>query len=145
MPLGYKTYYGGTFNNLMSQQVQVAAQEESTPEGTLVLLELNLAQPVSLETLQELNNRLISAGVPSWPGYNNVVFVDSNNPLKIYIAWVKGFAWTPVVIGILFLVLPIILGAVIWYLIPEDVRNAMMMIGIMAIMIPFMNIITKEK
>ena len=57
MPIGYTTYYAGSFEDLRTQQALVAAQEEATPEGTLVLLELDLV---------EVNRRLLAAGVPPW-------------------------------------------------------------------------------
>jgi hypothetical protein len=145
MPIGYTTYYGGTFEDLRVQQAQVAAQEESTPEGTLVLLELTLPEPATPETLVELNSRLLAAGVPLWAGYSSIVFTDASNPQEVYIAWTKGFAWTPIILGIVFLVLPLILGAVLWFLIPQPVKDAMMLVGVMMIMIPIMGMVTKEK
>lgn len=145
MPIGYTTYYGGTFEDLRAQQAQVAAQEESTPEGTLALLELTLSESVLPETLVELNSRLLSAGVPPWRGYNNVVFTDTTDPNKVYVAWTKGFAWTPIIIGIIFLILPLILGGILWFLIPQPVKDMMMMMGVMMVMVPMMNLFTKKE
>jgi hypothetical protein len=144
MPIGYTAYYAGTFEDLAAEQTQVMAQEESAPEGALMLLELNLSEAPSPETLVELNNQLLSVGVPPWPGYWDIVFANAAQP-KVYIAWAKGFAWTPIIIGILVLVLPIILGGILWLLIPEPVKEMIMMMGLMMIMIPIMGMITKEK
>jgi len=144
MPIGYTTYYAGSFEDLRSQQALVAAQEEAIPEGTLVLLEFNLSEAPNPEVLVGLNSRLLSAGVPPWAGYSNVVFANAAQP-KVYVAWTKGFAWTPIIIGIIFLILPVILGAVLWFLIPQGVKDMMMMVGLMMVMIPIMGMVTKEK
>jgi len=145
MPIGYTTYCAGLFEDLVAQRALVAAQEEAAPEGTLALLELTLSESASLETLEELNSQLLAAGVPPWSGYNNVVFPDTADPNKVYVAWVKGFAWTPIIIGIIFLILPVILGAILWFLIPQPVKDMMMMMGLMMIMVPIMGMVTKEK
>jgi len=144
MPVGYTTYYAGSFENLAAQQPAMAAQEEATPEGALALLELTLPESVPLETLMDLNGRLLSAGVPPWSGYSNVVFADVS-PGKAYIAWTKGFSWMPIILGIVFLVLPMILGAVLWFLIPQGVKDMMMMMGLMMMIVPIMGMVTKEK
>jgi len=66
MPIGYTTYYAGSFDDLRTQQALVAAQEEATPERTLVLLELDLVESPHPDTLVEVNKRLLAAGVPPW-------------------------------------------------------------------------------
>jgi hypothetical protein len=122
--------------------------EQAMPEGTLVLLELSLPSGPGLDVLADLNDKLLDAGVPPWPGYNSLVFSDSTDPTKIYITWVKSFAWTPIIIGILFLVLPIILGGIVWFLMPESVKDMMTMMGFMMILMPIMNMVAgkgKEK
>lgn len=138
MPAGYTTYYGGAFEDLAAAQAAVAAQEEVTPEGTLVCLELTLSEPAPLEALVELNSRLLAAGVPPWEGYGSVVFADSAGPKKVYVAWTKGIAMGGIVIGILLFLLPTILGGLIWFLIPQRVKEMMIMMGFMAIMLPIM-------
>jgi hypothetical protein len=145
MPLGYTTYYAGLFEDLAKEQAQVAAQEEATPEGTLVLLGLTLPEAPESDVLITVNNQLLGAGVPPWPGYSNVVFADSADPKKVYVAWIKGFSWMPIILGIVFLVLPLILGAVLWFLIPQPVKDVITLMGVMMIMIPLMRMVTKEK
>jgi uncharacterized membrane protein len=145
MPIGYTTYYAGSFEDLAAGKAQIAAQEESAPEGTLALLELTLLEPAIPETLVELNSQLLSAGVPPWAGYSSVVFPDTVAPNKVYIAWTKGFAWTLIIIGIIFLILPVILGAILWFLIPQPVKDMMMMMGLMMVIVPIMGMVTKEK
>jgi hypothetical protein len=145
MPIGYTTYYAGSFEDLAAEKAQIATQEESAPEGTLALLELTLSEAPESDVLITLNNQLLSAGVPPWPGYSNVVFADSTDPKKVYIAWTKGFVWTPIIIGIIFLILPVILGGILWFLIPQGVKDMMIMMGLMMVMIPIMGMVTKEK
>ena len=145
MPIGYTTYYAGLFEDLVAQRALVAAQEEAAPEGTLALLELTLSEPASLETLEELNSQLLAAGVPPWPGYGSVVFTDSADSRRVYVAWVKGLAWSGIIIGILLSLLPMILGGVLWFLIPQGIKDALMMMSIMVIMLPVMGMITKEQ
>jgi hypothetical protein len=145
MPIGYTTHYAGSFEDLAAQQLTMAAQEEAAPEGTLVLLELTLSEPASLETLEELNSRLLGAGVPPWAGYSNIVFTDASNPQKVYIAWTKGFSWTPIIVGIVFLVLPLILGGILWLLIPQGVKDMITVMGVMMMIVPIMGMLTKEK
>lgn len=146
MPIGYSTYYGGAYTDLAAQQAQALALEQSVPEGTLVLLELSLPEAPGLDVLADLNGKLLDAGVPPWPGYSSLVFSDSTDRTKIYITWVKGLAFSPIIIGILFLVLPVILGGVIWFLIPEEIKSMMVMLGFMLILMPIMGMVTgKEK
>jgi len=138
MPAGYKTYYMGPIGDLAAEAPIVGMQEESTPEETLVALEVHIPEPIPLETLMELNDALIAAGVPPWEGCTEVVFADASSPTTIYVAWVKGFAWSTIIIGILFLVIPGILGAVVWFLMPQGTKDMIMMMGMMMIMIPIM-------
>jgi hypothetical protein len=58
-----------------------------------------------------------------WPGYSHVVYADTGAP-TVYLAWQKGFAWLPVIIGILVVtVLPALLGGAIWLLLPQSVKD----------------------
>jgi len=141
MPVGYTSYYAGSFEDLRSQQALVAAQEEATPEGTLAMLELQLAEAPHPDTLVEVNNQLLSAGVPLWEGYPNIVFADATDAKKVYVCWTKGLAWSGIIIGILLFLLPTILGGVLWFLIPQPVKDMVVMMGLMAIMVPIMGML----
>ncbi len=145
MPIGYTSYYAGSFEDLRSQQALVAAQEETAPEGTLAMLELQLAEAPHPDTLVEVNNQLLSAGVPPWEGYSSIVFADATDPKKVYVCWTKELAWSGVIIGILLFLLPTILGGVLWFLIPQPVKDTIIMMGLMMVMLPIMGMITKEK
>ena len=143
--MGYTTYCAGLLEDLGNQQALVTAQEEATPEGTLVLMELELAEPPHPGTLTEVNNQLLGAGVPPWAGYRDVVFSDASDPRKVYVAWIKGIAWSGIIISILLCLLPTILGGILWFLIPQPVKDMLLMMGAMMILLPIMGMVTKEK
>ena len=100
-----------------------APLEESSAEGALVLMKLDFAEFPSSEALAQLNQAFLDKGIPPWPGYEFVVYADAASP-TVYLAWQKGFAWMPVIIGILVVtVLPVLLGGAIWLLLPQSVKD----------------------
>ena len=97
--------------------------EESAAEGALVLMRLDFAEFPSAEALAQLNQACLNKGVPPWPGYDYIVYADTTSP-SVYLAWQKGIVWMPVIIGILVVtVLPMLLGSVIWLLLPQSVKD----------------------
>jgi hypothetical protein len=97
--------------------------EESAAEGALILMRLDFAEPPSNETLAQLNQACLDAGIPTWPGYEYIVYADITQP-SVYLAWQKGIAWLPVIIGLLvFTLLPPLLGAIVWWLIPDEIKQ----------------------
>ena len=72
--------------------------------------------------------------VLAWPGYPYIVFADTATP-SVYLAWQKGIAWMPIIIGILVVtLLPPLLGTFIWLILPEEVKqliNALIGMGMM--------------
>jgi len=97
--------------------------EESTAEGALILMRLDFAGYPSEEALGDLNQACLDAGIPTWPGYPYVVYADTSKP-SVYLAWQKGIAWLPVIIGILAtMVLPPLLTATIWWILPEEIKS----------------------
>ncbi len=100
-----------------------APLEESSAEGALVLMKLDFAEFPSAEALAQLEKACSDAGVEMWPSYSYVVYADVGEPC-VYLAWQKGFAWMPVIIGILVVtVLPALLGGAIWLLLPQSVKD----------------------
>jgi hypothetical protein len=84
-------------------------------------MKLDLAEFPSAEALTQLNQAFLDKGIPPWPGYGYVVNTDTASP-SVYLAWQKGFAWLPIIIGTLVVtVLPGLLGGVIWLLLPQPV------------------------
>ena len=97
--------------------------EEGTAEGSLMLMRLDFADFPTGEALRKLNQALVDAGVPAWPGYSFIVYADTTTP-SVYLAWQKGIAWMPIIIGILvFTLLPPLLGAIVWWLIPDEIKQ----------------------
>ena len=119
----------------------IAPLEESADEGTLMLMRLDFAEFPSSEALADLESALGEAGVKKWPGNPYVVYAETEIP-SIYLAWQKGIAWMSIIIGILVLaVLPALLGAFIWWLLPQSIKdliNAMVMFGMMFLMMILM-------
>ncbi|MDP2731467.1 MAG: hypothetical protein Q8O55_13460 [Dehalococcoidales bacterium] len=97
--------------------------EEGVAEGALVLMKLDFAEFPSSEALAQLNKAFLDKGIPPWPGYEFVVYADAASP-SVYLTWQKGFAWMPVIIGILVVtILPALLGGAIWLLLPQAVKD----------------------
>ena len=97
--------------------------EESSDEGALFLMRLDFNEFPPAEALAQLEQALSDAGVEMWPGYGHVVYADIDRP-GVYLAWQKGFAWMPIIIGTLVVtVLPALLGGAIWLLLPKSVKD----------------------
>jgi len=122
IPPGYRAVLIGTAPSVENLSA-FAPMEEGAAEGSLMLMELDFAEPVSPETLSELNQACLDAGVLPWPGYEYVVYAETGSP-TVYLTWQKAIAWLPIIIGILATVLlPPLVGSVIWMLIPEPVKE----------------------
>lgn len=144
MPVGYRAYLLGSVSTL-DELNTISPLEESGPEGALMLMRLDFAEAPQVSSLARIEQELITAGVPVWPGQGSHVRAEG---ASVYISWVKGFAWMSVIIGILALtVLPLLLGGLVWMLLPETVRemiNMMVVVGVMMLMMKFMSGATEE-
>ncbi len=120
--------------------------EESADEGALILMRLDFAEPPSSEALAHLNQACLDKGIPPWPGYDYIVYGDTTQP-TVYLAWEKGFAWMPIIIGLLVTtVLPALLGALSWWILPQGVKDLItniMDMGMMVLMIWIMGSVMK--
>jgi hypothetical protein len=97
--------------------------EESSDEGALFLARLELADMPSEDSLDRLDQSFRNEGVEPWPGNAFFVYADETGP-AVYLAWQKGFAWLPVIIGILVAsALPPVLMAGIWAIIPDSLKS----------------------
>jgi hypothetical protein len=123
-----------------------APLEESSAEGALVLMKLDFTELPSSQALTQLNQAFLEKGIPPWPGYEFVVYADAASP-SVYLAWQKGFAWMPVIIGILVVtVLPALLGGAIWLLLPQSVKDmitGIINLGMMMLVMWLMTSMTK--
>jgi hypothetical protein len=122
LPPGYRAVLIGSA--LTFEELGVfAPMEESAAEGSLMLMQLDFARFPESESLVELEGKLKGAGVPGWPGYPFIGYADTTRP-SVYIAWQKGTSWLPIIIGILAtVVLPPLLGSLIWLILPQPVKD----------------------
>jgi len=120
-----------------------APLEQDSAEGALFLVRLDFAEFPSAEALDQLEQALGDAGVEMWPGYSHVVYADVDQP-GVYLAWQKGLAWIPIIIGLLVtVVLPPLLGGLIWQLMPQSLKDLISGIVNMGIMVLVMFLMTK--
>ena len=139
LPPGYRAVLLGQAASIEDLSM-VSPLEEETAEGSLMLMRLDFAEAPSAEALSQLEASLRDAGVPPWPGSTSIVYAEANQPY-IYLAWQKGIAWMPIIIGILVtLVLPTVLGAIVWVLLPDWVRQLIELSGVMLIMFGVMSL-----
>ncbi len=123
-----------------------APLEESAAEGALILMRLDFAQLPSSEKLAQLNQACLDKGIPPWPGYDYIVYADTTQP-SVYLAWQKGFAWMPIIVGLLVTtVLPALLGAISWWILPQGVKDlitGLMDMGMMVLVMWLMGTMMK--
>jgi hypothetical protein len=120
--------------------------EESTAEGALILMRLDFAEFPSSEALAQLNQACLDKGIPTWPGYDYIVYADIAQP-SVYLAWQKGIVWMPIIIGLLVtVVLPPLLGALVWWLLPQSIKDlitGLINLGIMMLVMWLMTTMMK--
>ena len=120
-----------------------APLEQDSAEGALFLVRLDFTEFPSAEALDQLEQAFFDAGVELWPGYNHVVYADVDQP-GVYLAWQKGLAWIPIIVGLLVTaVLPPLLGGLIWKLMPQSLKDLISGIVNMGIMVLVMVLMTK--
>jgi hypothetical protein len=126
-----------------------APLEQDSAEGALFLVRLDFAEFPSAEALAQLEKACSDAGVEMWPGYEYIVYADAEFP-SVYLAWQKGLAWIPIIIGLLVTtVLPPLLGSLVWLILPQGIKDTItgiinmgMMMLVMFIMMQVMKPLT---
>jgi len=135
LPRGYRAVFLGSAGNIEALGT-FTPLEEGAAEGALVLMRLDFAEYPSSETLAQLNQACLDAGIPAWPGCEYIVFDDADKP-TVYIAWQKGMAWLPILLGLLAtMVLPPLLLGGIWLILPQEIKSlisSMINLGMMAL------------
>ena len=122
VPAGYEAVFLGQAGQLNDLGAFVPLEQDAA-EGALFLVRLDLAQFPSEEALIQLEQAFQESGVEHWPGYDFIVYADSGRP-SVYLAWQKGFAWLPIIIGLLVtVVLPPLLGSLVWQLMPQSLKD----------------------
>ena len=117
--------------------------EEGAAEGALVLMRLDFLEPLSEETLGNLEQACRDAGIESWPGSEYYIYADTTSP-AVYLVWQKGLAWLPIIIGLLAAtVLPPLLTAGIWLILPDSLKSLISNLVNMGMMMLMMWIVMK--
>ncbi len=142
LPPGYRAVLLGSATTIEGLNA-VTLLEEGAAEGVLMLMRLDFSEYPFIQALTQLEDKLREAGVPAWPGYGDIVSADTTRP-TVYLAWQKAMAWMPIIIGILIAtLLPALLGAFVWWLIPEPIKNLITMLGTIGVMMLLMSMATK--
>jgi len=122
VPPGYRAVLLGQAQDIEDLGT-FAPLEESSAEGALVLIRLDFDEPPSAETLANLEQACREAGIEPWPGSDYYVYADKGSS-AVYLVWQKGLAWLPIIIGLLAtMVLPPLLTAGIWLILPDSLKN----------------------
>jgi len=137
LPPGYKAVSVGSvtgFDELGAFQ----PMEEGQEEGSRMLAQLVFEhRPADFDYLaNELNRRCLETGISLWPERRDFAFADTAQPV-LYICWQKGMVWWGWILGLLAsLVLPPLVMAGLWLILPESVKEmieAVTYIGIMGV------------
>ena len=121
-PPGHRAVLVGSVESIEELDA-FAPMEESSAEGTLMLMRLDFAEFLSEETLVQIEQACFEAGIERWPGYGQIVYADMTSP-SVYLAWQKGIAWMPIIIGILVTtLLPTLLGGLVWLILPDSLKQ----------------------
>ena len=120
--------------------------EEGMAEGSLMLMRLDFVEFPTSQALTQLEKALHNAGVAPWPGYSFITFAAIDTP-SAYLAWQKGFAWLPIILGIAAVtVLPALLGGLVWLILPKsfkDMITGLINMGMMLLVMLIMSQVMK--
>ena len=151
IPPGYRAVLLGQAQDIASLGT-FAPLEDSAAEGALVLMRLDFTERLTEEILDDLEQACRDTGVEPWPGSEYYVYADIEST-SVYIAWQKGIAWLPVIIGLLAsLILPPLLTAGIWLILPDEIKSLInnligmgMMLLVLFLMMKMMPALSPEK
>jgi len=122
LPPGYQAVLVGSAT-VLEDLGTFAPLEQSSEEGALFLVRLDFAETPSIEALAQLEQAFQGTGVERWPGYEHVVYAEAAEP-AVYLVWQKGMPWLPIIIGLVAtVVLPPLLGSVLWWILPQDIKD----------------------
>jgi len=151
VPPGYRAVLLGSASRIEDLGT-FAPLEGSSAEGALFLVRLDFIEAPSEEALSQLEQAFFDAGVETWPGYVHVVYADLEQP-SVFLAWQKGLAWMPIIIGIVAVtILPMLLGGLVWLILPQSLKDMItslidmgMMLLVMIIMMQLMKPFTSQE
>ncbi len=142
IPPGYQARLAGIASSL-DELNGLVPLEAGLPEPSRVLMRVDISPGEDVFSIAEsINGQLLARGVPAWPEYpGRVAFAEGSS---VYLAWVKGFAWMPLIIGLL-IGLPLLLPIILWFVSPGFRETVQVMLGflIMMVMMSFMMKMTR--
>jgi hypothetical protein len=145
VPPGYRAVLIGQAQNIEDLGT-FSPLEESAEEGALVLVRLDFAEEVPEEILVSIEQACRDAGVEPWPGSEYYVYAGTGTN-AVYLVWQKGFAWLPIIAGLLAMtVLPPLLTASIWLILPDslkDLISSLVNMGMLLLMMWLMTSVMK--
>jgi hypothetical protein len=142
IPPGYRAVIIGSAGSI-EELGAFAPMEEGSAEGTPMLMRLDFEEFPTEGTMADIEQAFIDAGVERWPGSEIIVYADLTKP-SVYLAWQKGMPWLPIIIGILAtMILPPLLGGVIWMLLPESLKQTINTLIGMGMMLLVMFLVMK--
>jgi hypothetical protein len=132
IPPGYQAHLVGVASSLDELNGFVPL-EAGLPEPSQVLMRVDIALGEDAYSIAEdLNGQLLASGVPPWPGYpGRIAFTEGNS---VYLAWLKGIAWMPIIMGLL-IGLPIVLPIILWFVSPGFRETIEGMFGFLIMML----------
>jgi hypothetical protein len=122
LPPGYKSVLLGSATGIEDLGT-FAPLEQDSAEGALFLVRLDFTEFPSDDALSQLETVCQENGIERWPGYEHIVYADATEP-TVYLVWQKGMPWLLIIIGLVAsVVLPPLMGSLLWLILPEDIKN----------------------
>jgi len=141
VPPGYRAVLIGQAQDIQELGT-FSPLEENAEEGALVLVRLDFAEEVSVEVLGSIEQACRDAGVESWPGSEYYVYAETGST-SVYLVWQKGFAWLPIIIGLMAtMVIPPLLTAGLWLILPDSIKSLISSLINMGMMLLIMWLMT---
>ena len=141
VPPGYRAVLIGQAQNI-GDLGTFSPLEDSADEGALVLVRFDFIEQGSEEVLGEMERACRDAGVEPWPGSAYYVYAETGSN-SVYMVWQKGFAWLPIIVGLLVtVVLPPLLTAGIWLILPDSLKSLISNLVNMGMMLLMMWLMT---
>ena len=145
---GYTSRFLGAYNDFETLSASVAPFEMSSAVGSKYFMQLNLSRALTAEELSAIETDMANAGIAKWT--SSYIDVSDADDKVIYIAWEKG-GYTTTSYGqvstlailniILIILIPILIGGIVWLILPDSVKqiiNMMITMGIMVVMMKVM-------
>lgn len=119
----------------------VTPLESSIQDGTLMIVEMQYSDYPTAEQISDLNQFLLGAGITPWAG-KPLVYVDGESP-TVCVACVKTSGFMGFIGGgFLALIGIILIGGIVYMLLPESVKSVIEMMITLSIVVIMMKIMT---